>query len=169
MEKINQGQKITVEHLDGYSWKNKISNYSFLIFLTFLLFKSSDDSEISFFTSILFFIFWVGVVIFTVYYTNVPEKFHNKQYTIYFFKDYFLLENFDKSIGNHELYFNSITRIYSQKKGFITIDIIDPMFCLFEKNGIKNLKLDEFYINNTNELVEYLNTYIEKYDGFQID
>ena len=161
MEKINQGQKITVEHLDGYNWKSKLFKWSiFLVYSSSYTFSSIYE-EPNLWFSIIGFIFLIIMMLFILFYSSVPEKFHDKQYTIYFFKEYLLLENFNKNMENHELLYNDIKRIYSQKNGFITIETEDVIDYKIEKKGIKNLKLEKHYIKETNEITEYLNSLIE--------
>ena len=67
-------------------------------------------------------------------------------------------------------YHSIILKEYIHKKnGYITIDTVDLIDYRIEKKGIKNLKLENHFIKNTNELVEYLNTHIEYFkiqEGF---
>jgi len=92
-----------------------------------------------------------------------PGKFFHKQYSIYFFKEYLLLENFDKGDTNHQLDYLDIERIYSPKKGFIKIEIDESYQGEwgFSKKGILNLKLVDKYLSNSDELIDYLNNHIE--------
>lgn len=166
MEKIKQGQKITVEHKDGYSWKNELVSWCIFILYTvnYIYLLKDEEKRYSLFFEIFGFIFLCVLLVSLIFYISYPEKIHHKQYTIYFFKEYLLLENFNKSLDNHELYYYAIKRIYSQQEGFMSIDIndnVDLILIGFKKNGIKNLKLENHLIKNTNELTEYLNTYIE--------
>ena len=117
MEKINQGQKITVEHLDGYSWKNVLISFCIFIFYSFVYVSNlKDDEHYSKFFNIFGGLFLIILTFSLSYYILNPEKIHDKQYTIYFFKDYLLLEKFNKKMENHELPFYYIKRIYTQKK-----------------------------------------------------
>lgn len=160
MEKLNQGEKLTVEYWEGYSWKNILYLFVTYIFYVYLLVNTENDNIIFTIISLLF---YISFSIFIFIYPLYPKFFHTKQYKIFFFKEYLLLENFDKSMENYELSFFDIKRIYSNKNGFISIEIIDSSEHLFKNENLRNLKLENKFNKNTNEITDYLNSQVENF------
>ena len=171
MEKIKEGETLTIEGKYGFT-KEKLA-YGLMLFVSFIwaLFYSDNSKEK--FEPNIFLRYWflivciitslfAGLIFYVLIFLNRWQD--DISYRIYFFKNYLLLENFDKTLNNYELDYCFIERIYSSEQGFITIDIIEEFKDFeFERSGIKKLKLVDKYRKNSEDIIDYLNSYVENY------
>lgn len=171
MEKIKEGETLTIEGKYGVTKEQLV--YSIIVFVLFIWALFISDNSKENFEPNIFLRYWflivciiislfAGLIFYVAIFVNPWQDVIS--YKIYFFKNYLLLENFDKTLNNYELDYCFIERIYSSEEDFITIDVTEEFKVFeFKLSGLKKMKLIKKYRKNSEDIIDYLNSYVENY------